>query len=59
MIGYDVCMTRHVDAPMDAKCDFDGLCFMYANVDVMQCLWFFLDIWMIYYGVMMYDEGVT
>ena len=35
-------MTRHVDASMDATCDFDGLCFMYANVDVMQCFWFFV-----------------
>ena len=51
-------MTRHVDAPMDANVIFDGLCFMYANVDVMQCFWF-LYIWMICYGVMMHDEGVT
>ena len=42
--------------PYGCKCDFDGLCFMYANVDVMH---FFLVFWMIYYGVMMYDEGVT
>ena len=49
-------MTRHVDASMDATCDLDGLCFMYANVDVMHC---FLVFGMIYYGVMMYDEGVT
>ena len=36
-------MTRHVDAPMDRKCDFDGLCFMYAKVDVMHCFFGFLD----------------
>ena len=28
--------------PYGCKCDFDGLCFMYANVDVMQCFWFFV-----------------
>ena len=49
-------MTRHMDAPMDANVIFMVLCFMYANVDVMHC---FLVFWMIYYGVMMYDEGVT
>ena len=56
MIGYVVCMTRHVDASMNVKCDFDGLCVMYASVDVMHC---FLVFWMIYYGGMMYDESVT
>ena len=56
VIGYVVCMTRHVDASMNVKCDFDGLCVMYASVDVMHC---FLVFWMIYYGGMMYDESVT
>ena len=49
-------MTRHVDASMDVTCDLDGLCGMYANVDVMHC---FLVFWMIYYRVMTYDESVT
>ena len=34
-------MTRHMDAPIDANV-IVWLCFMYANVDVMQCFWFFV-----------------
>ena len=51
-------MTRHMDAPMDANVNFMVLCFMYANVDAMQSFCF-LYMWMICYGVMMHDGGVT
>ena len=35
-------MTRHVDAPMDANVILMVYVFMYGNVDLMQCFWFFV-----------------
>ena len=41
VMRHDVCMIRHVDAPMDENVVLWCM-YMEANVDAMQSFWFFI-----------------